>query len=194
MGFGGTWLPVLGTPVVIVVSVARLIRQTPWRRVLVEALFAIYVLFAVDLALLPLVLEPTSREWYREANAMYWARSVNLVPFRTSLAQLAPHSPDTALRQIMGNVALLLPFGALAPAVWAGLRRPRNILVATLVVACGIEALQLLERLFLVGWRSIDIDDVLLNVVGALLGFAAWSLAARMRARVRATSADSSAA
>ena len=194
MGFGGTWLPVLGTPVVIAVSVARLIRRAAWQRVLVEALLAVYTLFAVDLALLPLVLEPTTREWYREANAMYWTRSVNLVPFRTILSQLAPHAPDTALRQIMGNVALLIPFGVLAPAAWPGLRRLRSILIAALLVACGVEALQLLERLSFVGWRSIDIDDVLLNAIGGLLGFAVWSLAARIRTRGRTTSADSPAA
>lgn len=194
MGFGGTWLPVLGTPAVLVVSVVRLIRRTSWRRVLIEAALAVYVLFAVDVALLPLVLEPTAREWYREANAMYWQRSVNLVPLRTVVAQLAPHAPDTAGWQLLGNLALLVPFGLLAPAVWPSLRRARRFAVAVVAVACGIEALQLLERLTFVGWRSIDIDDVLLNSIGAFAGFALWWVVDRVRARRSPASEEPAAA
>lgn len=194
IGFGGTWLPALGTPAVILVSAVRLVRRAPWRRVLIEGLLAVYALFAVDLALLPLVLEPTTRDWYREANATYWARSVNLVPFRTILAQLAPHAPDTALRQIIGNLALLVPLGVLAPAAWARLCGLRSFLIAALSVACGLEALQLIERLTFVGWRSIDIDDVLLNTAGALAGFALWSMVARVVRRVQAGIEDTSAA
>ncbi|MFV0458963.1 MAG: VanZ family protein [Actinomycetales bacterium] len=84
---------------------------------------------------------------------------VNLVPLDTIRRQLAYASPGVSAFNIIGNVAMLVPFGLLArPALgWGWIR-------TTLVAAAfsvGIETLQGLTG------RSADIDDVLLNTLGA---------------------------
>ena len=61
--------------------------------------------------------------------------------------------------------------------------RDTQFLAFALSVAVGIELLQLLQKVALIGWRSIDIDDVILNAAGALLGFGVWRLVAVVRSR-----------
>jgi hypothetical protein len=43
-----------------------------------------------------------------------------------------------------------------------------------LAVSLGIELVQLALRLTLTSRRSVDVDDVILNVTGACLGYLAW--------------------
>ncbi|MDZ4064003.1 MAG: VanZ family protein, partial [Coriobacteriia bacterium] len=173
LGFGGTWFPIVGAALILVVSVAGLLARAPWRRVIPQAILATYAVFAIDLTLLPVYFDLGARTMYRMDWA-FWQRSVNLVPFQTMIAQLAPGAPPTAVPQILGNLALMFPFGVLAPVVFPRLHRARSFLISALCVGVGIEALQLLEKVTLISRRSIDVDDVILNVAGALLGFFVW--------------------
>jgi len=82
---------------------------------------------------------------------------------------------------VLGNLLLFLPFG-LCVAGAAGSWRPvaRLALVAgcALLFSVGIELLQLG-----VPGRASDVDDVIFNVVGAVVGAAVYAVAARRRGR-----------
>ncbi|MBS3957496.1 MAG: VanZ family protein [Clostridiales bacterium] len=180
--FGGTWFPLIGSLLVVIASAVRIALRVPWRRVLLEAVFVGYVLFAIDMSLLPVRFDAVMREMYL-SSWPYWQQSVNFVPLRTVVAQLSADAPPTAVFQLFGNLALLIPLGVLAPLVIPRLRNLRAFLAFALSVAVGIELLQLLQKVALIGWRSIDIDDVILNTAGALLGFGVWRLVAVVRSR-----------
>ena len=78
------------------------------------------------------------------------------------------------VRNLAGNVALFVPLGVLLLLVWPRLRVWRGLLVA-LGASVGIELLQYVSRA--VGsYRSVDVNDVILNVVGASIGLALVSL------------------
>lgn len=68
------------------------------------------------------------------------------------------------------NIVLLLPFGVLAPLLWSKLRGPGRIVLGGLAFSLLIEVSQLATN------RSADVDDLLMNTVGALLGYALLSL------------------
>ena len=68
--------------------------------------------------------------------------------------------------QLLGNLLLLAPFGALAPVRFAGFGGWGRVLAGALAVTCGIEFLQ---DTVLTG-RVVSADDVLLNTAGAVLG------------------------
>ena len=77
----------------------------------------------------------------------------------------------------MGNLLLLLPLGVYAP-----MRRPllRSAL-AVGVLAAGLSALIELAQLGIASVygfpvRVADVDDILLNTAGCLLGYAGWRL------------------
>jgi glycopeptide antibiotics resistance protein len=94
----------------------------------------------------------------------------NFVPFHTLRIYLANLGSWFWMRNALGNLGLLLPLGLLGPIALPALDRWWRIALLALVVAASIELAQL--------WipdRSADVDDVIVNVLGALLGFAMLS-------------------
>lgn len=90
--------------------------------------------------------------------------SDNFTPFaeiNRSLADGSLHS----LAQIVGNALLFVPFGILVP-----LSFPRLSIVTAVLAAAAASATVELVQLTHIAGRMFDIDDVILNVSGALLG------------------------
>jgi len=95
----------------------------------------------------------------------------NFIPLHTIGIYLANLDSGYWVRQMAGNLFLLLPVGLLGPIVLPWMDRWLRVVVASLALSTAIELAQL--------WipdRSADVDDVLLNVVGALLGYAILSV------------------
>lgn len=94
----------------------------------------------------------------------------NFLPFRTVLQYLAGDpTPGIALQNLAGNVVLFIPLGVLLPAVLPGCNRLRAVTAASLLLSVSIEMFQLLS-----GAGQFDVDDLLLNVGGAVAGW--WGL------------------
>ena len=89
--------------------------------------------------------------------SLYWRLLVK--PVRPVLTRLAVYN-------LAGNILLFLPMGVLIPAVWEHFRRIGRVL---LLVAGMVAAAELIQVLILAG--SCDIDDVILNLLGAALGY-----------------------
>jgi glycopeptide antibiotics resistance protein len=85
----------------------------------------------------------------------------------------------TTLAGAAGNVALFLPFGFLLPLLAPRMDRWWRTVGAGFALSAAIE----LTQLAFPGLRRPDVNDVLMNTLGAALGFAAHRLAARLRAR-----------
>ena len=96
----------------------------------------------------------------------------NLVPFRTLGIYLANLGSWFWMRNLLGNLVLLLPLGLLGPIAFPAVDRWLRVALVALFVSTAIELLQLA-----VPDRSADIDDVIVNVAGALLGYAILNLA-----------------
>lgn len=98
----------------------------------------------------------------------------NLVPFHTLAIYWRNLGSEFWMRNLFGNVFLLLPLGLLGPIAIPALDRWWLIALVALLYSVAIE---LIQRL--VPARSADIDDVIVNLAGALLGFAAWRVMRR---------------
>lgn len=70
----------------------------------------------------------------------------------------------------VGNVALFLPLGILLPLASRRFHLLKRVVLLALCLSLGIELLQFMLR-FLGNPRSVDIDDVILNTLGAFCGF-----------------------
>lgn len=95
-------------------------------------------------------------------------RAVNLVPFR--ILDGDPLSRAFLFSNLMGNIALFLPLGVYLPL----LRRDQRIWTNLVWVLLISTAAELTQYLFQVG--VTDIDDVILNGLGGLLGILLYRL------------------
>ncbi|QHS53215.1 VanZ family protein [Edaphobacter sp. 12200R-103] len=95
----------------------------------------------------------------------------NLVPFKTIATQLAGRGNHlVAMVNLLGNIVLFLPLGFLAPLAF-----PIDTWRKAIVLGiCSGLSCEVLEVVFRVG--IFDVDDLLLNAFGVLLGFAVFAL------------------
>lgn len=94
-------------------------------------------------------------------------RTANFTPGASFARYLADGiDPALARRQLGGNVAMFAPFGFILPFAIAAARKVMVTVPLALLGSATIEVVQATR----VEGRVFDIDDVLLNVVGALLG------------------------
>ncbi|MEU2898091.1 VanZ family protein [Streptomyces sp. NPDC006967] len=129
----------------------------PLRLLVLLCALVFMVVFAVVLARLTLQPSPASEA----------LTHTNLHPGRSLRAYLDQPALRDAVRQIGGNILLGVPFGVLMPVVAPRTRGFLRVLVLTAVVMLLVEVAQG----FLVTGRAFDIDDVILNTGGALIGY-----------------------
>ncbi|WP_236052494.1 MULTISPECIES: VanZ family protein [Streptomyces] len=150
----------------------------PVRLLAMLVAFACMVAFAVVLARLTLQPSPASVPLTHS----------NLHPGRSLNAYLEQGQFRDTVKQIGGNLLLGVPFGVLVPVLAPRARGVLRVLGLTALVMLMVE----LAQGALVTGRAFDIDDVILNTAGALLG---WLLLGRrlghgVHRRVRRPSAE----
>jgi glycopeptide antibiotics resistance protein len=95
----------------------------------------------------------------------------NFVPLRTLAVYLSHTDSPFWMGQLVGNLLLLLPVGLLGPIALPAMNGWLRVLLVALALSLAIEVAQLG-----IPNRMADVDDVLLNVVGALIGYAILSV------------------
>jgi hypothetical protein len=138
----------------------------PLRILAMACAFAAMVAFAVVLARLTLDPSPASMS----------IAHTNLHPGSTIKLYLDQPAFRDAVKQIGGNALLGLPFGILVPVLAPGARGILRVLALTAIVMLLVE----MAQGALVPGRAFDVDDVILNTSGALIG---WLLLGRRLGR-----------
>lgn len=93
-------------------------------------------------------------------------RSFNFIPFRFVFELLHPAtSLGVGLKNVLGNFAIFIPLGVLAPALFSGIKSWWRAALVGLFVSAAFE---LVQGLF--GLGAADIDDLILNTLGAAAG------------------------
>lgn len=104
--------------------------------------------------------------------------NLNLVPFRSIrlfLRLLTPQYTESyryiAIVNLLGNVFLFMPLGLFLPCLWQKFRIFWKFALCVTVIIIAVELIQLFLLL-----GSCDIDDLILNILGASLGFGIWKI------------------
>lgn len=91
----------------------------------------------------------------------------NFVPFREILRY--NFGDRLFVKNIIGNVLMFIPYGFFAT-LYADLKKPWSALLLVTLASVSIECTQLM-----IG-RVFDVDDIILNVLGGMLGFFLYRL------------------
>ncbi len=157
----------------IIICIAR--RSVDWRHearlllmyinVAVIIRFTFFPFSLVDGRVQPLVFEP----------AAIFPPRVNLIPldhlfwFETT---------KDLLTNIIGNVALFIPTGIIIPIIWKWLDRWWKAIPTGMLISLIIELAQLPFAS-----RATDIDDLILNSLGVIIGYIIYAAARAVRRR-----------
>ncbi|MCR5657363.1 MAG: VanZ family protein [Butyrivibrio sp.] len=120
------------------------------KKMLINAAFILYLSALIDIVGL-LEMKISISSLFRDGYVM-----PNLIPFI-----------NINIKQGAMNVLLFVPFGILVPKVFNKKKKNLTIIIVyALLVSTTIEMLQLC------GGRCFDIDDIVMNILGAVIGYA----------------------
>ncbi|AZS45270.1 hypothetical protein BWL13_02869 [Microbacterium oleivorans] len=146
--------------VLLIVLLARGKKLT-WPRAVTAAVVAVYAAGIFANTIFPIYLSPVD-------SGEPWTPKLALVPFYD-------YEVDDALM----NIAVFVPLGVLIPllmrrASWA------KVVLTAVSVSLGIELAQLAAQAFFAGGHIADVNDLMWNTVGGVVGYAVYLLALRI--------------
>jgi len=134
-----------------------------WKRIEPYLLYGVLALYVVSLASLLFVRVASPVGGYSAIRPNF--RSVNLVPFRQITEYLSGGMPKSvAFINLIGNVVVFIPLGVYLALFGKDKGIPINLLFVFLI-SVSVEALQ-----YAFACGASDIDDVLLNCLGGMIG------------------------
>ena len=136
-------------------------RGATWARIGGRLILAGALLLIVAFAILPL---PTSG-WRWDIQGF-----PTLVPFRTIRSMLAYGLVDDEIRELFGNIALFGPLGFALPLAVPRFRRAVLTIGAGAIVSLSVEVIQMF-----IPAHGPDLDDVILNTLGAATGYTGYA-------------------
>ncbi|GAB2803704.1 hypothetical protein GCM10027073_40280 [Streptomyces chlorus] len=128
-------------------------------------LAAAYAAGVLSLTIFPIVV--TYGEY---ANMMPWTNQISWIPVL---------SPDPS---IAANVVLMVPLGMLLPLMSAKTTSLARVTALAAAASLSIELTQLLMYIVCNNARSVDVNDLITNTLGGLVGYLTLRLAARVPA------------
>lgn len=113
----------------------------------------------------------------------YFARlRYNLVPLSTVCEYIKFWQrglSSVAAVNLIGNILPFAPLGFFLPCIFKRLRKFRRYFAVQVGIILAVELAQLFTLL-----GAFDIDDIILNTLGAGIGFCLWRAAAKLRTRL----------
>ena len=137
---------------------------------IVKLIFVCYLTGLINLVLVPSNL--WSHFWfyvktgYPTGDSLGWfSGSFNFVPTLYKYLIKSELSIGTWVRDMLiGNILMFIPMGILLPLVFKKINK-KNIFIISILITLSIEILQPI-----VG-RSFDIDDIIMNFIGIIIGY-----------------------
>lgn len=90
-------------------------------------------------------------------------RKLNLIPFRTMSPYLRDITETFAFKNIAANIVIFIPLG-----LFISSKNPKNVFKALIICLGVILSIELIQLFFKIGF--FDVDDIILNFIGSLLG------------------------
>ncbi|MBA9028582.1 VanZ family protein [Peribacillus huizhouensis] len=168
---------IVALPFYVVGRIVLLKKRQKQIMIMNEILMLIFVLYLVGLASQTIIprwnmgIVSDTGEFFFNVHLSNEISKVNLIPFYTLYQYIFETNTNVddwnsvSLLNISANLLLFSPFGFFIPLIWEKWYSFKRVLFLGLTVTCFIEIIQMF-----IG-RSTDIDDVILNTFGILIGY-----------------------
>ena len=139
-----------------------------WPQEVLRLIFVCYLTGLVNLIVLPAnfwlyLFDGVFLGWWEDMGPVFQLGEINLVPSLVKCWQGTLSIGSWVKTMLIGNIAMFIPFGFFLPLV-TKVKRRTDILIAAVLVPLGLEGLQLIFG------RSFDVDDLLCNFLGIIIG------------------------
>ena len=147
-----------------------------------RALFILFIMYCIVMLLL---LFARGSRYIGGSYIEQLKMNLNLHPFDTMRRFIYvirhnanPYMLRYAHINLEGNIAAFIPFGFFMPCLFAVQRKFPIFILSAAVIISSVELLQLFTLR-----GSCDIDDLILNLIGSALGYTAWYISAKLKAK-----------
>ena len=133
---------------------------------LIKILFSIYILFLILFVVLKFdgsferIISLHNSIIENEKDGL---RNINLIPFRSMSPYLKNITEPYAFKNIAANIVAFIPLG-----FFISNKNPKNVFKALIICLGVILSIELIQLFFKIGF--FDVDDIILNFIGSLLG------------------------
>ncbi|MEN1985627.1 VanZ family protein [Paenibacillus hubeiensis] len=142
-------------PLALLYIIFRVITHKKNKITLLEVLFFCYALGVIYFVFLPIELT-----FGIHRNQAPWYSSINFIPILT-----------IDMTSFILNIILFMPLGVFVWLAPRGIFSLKQAIRIGLTVSFGIEFMQLILKLILGSSRSIDINDLIANTIGCVVGY-----------------------
>lgn len=134
----------------------------------IKFIFAVYILLLIKVIIFKYPYEQL------HAIALTWRKDVilegletaNFIPFKTIKMYIKYADKLNSFENLAGNILAFVPFGILFPMLRKYNRGFPDVFANALLLVLGIEVFQLFSA-----FGAFDVDDIILNCFGAVLGY-----------------------
>jgi len=106
----------------------------------------------------------------------------NVTPFRTIGQYLRIRNVSSIIPfivNVIGNIAVFIPFGIIMPLILS--KRKRNNPIITIAIGAILLSLSIELIQYIMSVGVFDVDDLILNTIGALIGYYTYFFVKKMR-------------
>lgn len=153
-------------PIILILFLLPIIKQVrakkiKWKKDIIYGLFLIYIWILLYITLFPIPLFGSGAKVY----TLGFGKQLFI---NTKISILSSYMPI----QLIGNILLLAPLSFFAAVFSSRFAKLGSIFLLVFCSSLTIESLQLILSFFYLGNRTFDVNDLILNSMGTLVGWA----------------------
>ncbi len=149
-------------------------RQRNIEKLVFRILFAAYVLLFIYFLFFAEMTGRTISDRTYHYNLVLFKEIKRFLMYREQLGWFV------VFANLAGNVLIFVPFGMMIPFLTNNFKKFWGVLLLTFELSVLVELVQLLTKV-----GSCDVDDILLNTIGGIMGYVCYVIAVRWRRKVR---------
>ncbi|WP_434564842.1 VanZ family protein [Thermoanaerobacterium thermosaccharolyticum] len=125
--------------------------------------FIIYAIELISIVFFPITFYPPMPNY---------TPNVNIVPMKDIIILMRLQPINIVIKNVVGNIILFIPLGFFVPIIYRKMNKFNYTLLLGLCVSVFIEIAQfIIDYLTKYPNHTCDVNDVILNIIGLILGF-----------------------